>query len=380
MFRRPKPWYYRLMHSYAFLLLIWLFTGFALGTLILLFPLRWWVDYVRQNDLSHTVENAGVVVMMLLLAALSFILSFKIFRWHTTQRKTLITVVAVLIPFFCAAAALALFMNPDYINAGTETNQVSQQFVIGPYPTKSKITQLKEEGYTGIISLLHPAVVPFEPSLLKDEESAAKESGIELIKAPMLPWVGENTSSLKKIEAIAKTGKGKYYIHCYLGKDRVNVVKNLIAKVTGNSSGIENKKSTSRTFEKQKVFERGEIYKLDEGVYMTPFPTNEELLAFFLAGQLQTVVNLMDSTEAESKPWIITEHRELDNAGITFKLLPAKRFEMSRVIDSIISFKKPLVIHSWKTNTSSAQNFRKAFSNRTGKAAINLATNAAETY
>jgi protein tyrosine phosphatase (PTP) superfamily phosphohydrolase (DUF442 family) len=262
---------------------------------------------------------------------------------------------------------------------------VSKQFTIGPYPTASKVEELKRQGFTGIISLLHPAVVPFEPSLLGDEEAASAKAGIELVKAPMLPWVGDNTASLKKIEDIVKSGKGKYYIHCYLGKDRVNVVKNLIARVSGDFSSIDQENpSSARTFEKQKAFERGDIYKLDDKIYMPPFPTNEELLSFFLAGQVKTVVNLMDSTDKDNKRWVRAEKKELENAGLTFKSFALSEKttpkQIDRIIDSLLVYQKPLVVHHWATHFPISKKFREAFFKKTGKAPVNLANDAAETY
>jgi protein tyrosine/serine phosphatase len=365
-------------------MLIWLFIGFALGTLLLLFPLRTWVNYVRENELSESVEKMGVVLMMLVLVIVSFIISYKLHKWHLAKRKTVITILSLTLPFLFATGALALFMNPDIVNKGAETDEISQQFTIGPYPTESKIAQLKAEGYTGIISLLHPAVVPFEPRLLDEEETATKKFGIELVKAPMLPWIGDNTSSLEKIEKLVKAGKGKYYIHCYLGKDRVNVVKNLIAKVSGDASAIESELgATNRTFEKMKEFERGEIFKLAEDIYMTPYPTDEEFLSFFLAGKVKSVVNLMDGANPRNKKWIDKEKKELIKASVAFRHMSWNENDMkgaNNIIDSILASPKPVVIHQWNTHGNDVRTFRKLFSQKTGSTTINLATNVPESY
>ncbi len=385
MFRRKKPWHYRLLHSYIFLLLIWVFTGFALGTIVLLYPLRWWVTYVRESELSSGIETVGVVGIMLMLAIASFILSWFLFKWHRRKRATLVSITSIAVPLLLAISALALFMKPDVVNAGAQSTEIAKQFTIGPYPTESRIKQLKKEGYTGIISLLHPAVVPFEPSLIKEEELAASQEGIQFIKAPMLPWVGDNAASLKRIEEIAKTGKGRYYIHCYLGKDRVNVVKNVIAKVTGSNTSIQQDiPATARSFEEGKTFERGVIYKLGEQVYMTPFPTNEELLGYFLAGQVKTVVNLMNPADAENIKWIQNERQGLDKSAVIFKniSLPddAKPKRLSEILDSITSFQKPIAIHHWGTHYPSTRNFRKAYFLRTGQKPVNLSNGMIENF
>lgn len=365
-------------------MVIWLFIGFALGTLILLFPLRSWVNYVRENQLEESVERIGVIVMMLILAAISFLISWKIFKWHLKKKTTPITVLSITIPLVSAIAALALFMNPDFVNRGSESAELSQQFTVGPYPTSSKLEQLKKDGYTGIISLLHPAVVPFEPRLLNAEENAAKKVGIDLVKAPMLPWIGDNSTSLKKIEEIVKSGKGKYYIHCYLGKDRVNVVKNLIEKFSDEGSQINSEIGGShRTFESMKSFERGAIYKLDEEVYMTPYPTDEEFLSFFLAGKVKSVVNILDHTQ-DNKPWINKEKTELQKTTVEFRHLPMKEQptekDVLKIVDAVYLLPRPLVIHRWNTTSTDVKLFRKIYFLKSGKTAVNLATNDQETY
>jgi protein tyrosine phosphatase (PTP) superfamily phosphohydrolase (DUF442 family) len=382
MRRRKQTWFQRFLKSWLYLMLIWLFTGFALGTLILLFPLRSWVNYVRDNDMSDTVEKGGVVVMMLLLAIVSFFISYRLYKWHVRKQKTLITILVSILPFFAAIGALALFMNPNLVNSGSESADISQQFTIGPYPTDGKIRELKAAGFTGIISLLHPAVVPFEPSLLNDEEKATKENGVELVKAPMLPWIGDNSASLKKIEDIVKSGKGKYYIHCYLGKDRGNVVRNLITKLTGESSIKSEIGSTHRTFEKMKKFERGDIYKLGEDIYMTPYPTDEEFLSFFLAGRVKSVVNLMDEKNVQNQQWITKEREELKKSTVTFRFYSLKETPsetaINAIVDSVMALPKPVVLHRWNTHSPDTRLIRKIFAGKTGYTPINLFTNALE--
>jgi len=46
----------------------------------------------------------------------------------------------------------------------------------GPYPTYEELRKLQDDGYTAVVSLLHPAVVPFEPKLISDERFRRKRS------------------------------------------------------------------------------------------------------------------------------------------------------------------------------------------------------------
>jgi len=368
--------------GYALLALIWLFSGFALGAAILLGPLRTWVNYARAHEFSSTVESLVVMVFILLLVVISFILSLKIYKWHRLSAKKLSGKLVLAIPALMAAIALWLFMNPQIINRGETSESVSSKFTVGPYPTEDKMKQLKEEGYTTIVSLLHPAVVPFEPSLLKDEEAATAKYGLTLVKAPMLPWIGDNEASLDSIKNIILNGKGKYYFHCYLGKDRVNVVKNLIVNLTGKVDEVNTE--SRRSFETQGSFERGEIYKIDSAVYMSPFPTDEEVLAFFLAGNVKSVINLMDSTDEEAKPWIEKEAKALQSMNINYSIInvpeDAKDKDIVMVLDSIEHLPKPLVVHHWNTTCPQSILFRKNYYLKTKFVQINLATKDAATY
>ena len=84
--------------GYIFLIFIWLFTGFALGVLILLWPLRAWVDYIRNNNYSATAEKAGVLVLIGLLIIISFRAGLALFQWHISEKKMIITVLAIALP------------------------------------------------------------------------------------------------------------------------------------------------------------------------------------------------------------------------------------------------------------------------------------------
>src|SRR6476620_1831141 len=142
--RRKLPQKFK---GYVFLSFIWLLTGFALGALILLWPLRIWVNYARDNNYSNTTETVSVIILIALLIIVSFRISLTLFQWHITNKKAIIT-----LPLIGSASALYLFMNPDIVNKDTIRVSVTERFTIGPYPTEEKIKELKKEGYTAVIS------------------------------------------------------------------------------------------------------------------------------------------------------------------------------------------------------------------------------------
>ncbi len=351
--------------------LIWLCVGFSLGTVLLLFVVRKAVDYVRQNNSNELLENVSVWIALLVLVAVSLFISIRLYRWHRQNYNVKTIVGALVVPATCFFASVFAFMSPNLLNQGSKAEDISAQFTIGPYPTDDIMQSLSASGYTGIISLLHSAVVPFEPSLLATERELCKRYGIQLIEAPMLPWLSDNSSSMKIIEDIARKKEGKYYIHCYLGKDRVNVARKTIKRVAGDDALDAPEQTKSRSLNDTKIFERGPVYVLAPDVFMTPYPTDEEFLAFFLAGDVQTVVNLMDSTIGDNKPWIRGERRELQRAQIAFLNFPINerttRDEMLSIIDSIKALPKPVIIHHWNNKSPEPLLFMEAFSQRSGK-------------
>ena len=368
--------------SQLYFLCIWLFTGFFLGTITLLFPVRWWATVARNEQWDSRFENLGVGILILLLIVLSFRMSRALFRWQLIKKNVWISLLSWFFPFSFSLLALALLLQPNLMNGNTLNTQLNQQFVVGAYPDEAKIKQLKKEGYTAIISLLHPAVVPFEPMLLKEEKAIAKKYNLTVIEAPMLPWVSDNSESLKLIETLARTSKGKYYIHCYLGKDRVNLVKKHISAIVGPESVLG--KSTHRSFEEMGYFERGDLYRLADSIYLSPYPTNEEFLAFFLAGSVKSVVNLMDSTSNEQKGRIVEERKILQSEGIQFTNLSVtqttNKQDLYSIIDSILLLPKPLVIHHWQSNSVHALYFMDAFKKQTQLTTINLNTKHESTH
>ena len=163
------------------------------------------------------------------------------------------------IPAACTLAALAslgAWMNPGRMLAavagGTDARMVATasgtRFIFGAYPDEATLRRLKRDGVTAVISLQHPAVLPFEPASIEAEKKAARAVGVRFIHAPMLPWVSENQAALEQIRRIAQSGAGVYYVHCGLGRDRTNVVRRMLA-ADGVSTATHRSIAKASTFE-----------------------------------------------------------------------------------------------------------------------------------
>lgn len=212
-------------------LALWLCWGFTLGTITLLGPLRWVVDYGRTQSWAETSEKSTVYIFIALLVIVSAVfalLSLKRIYNHNTSRA--FKAVLFTIPVIGIAMSVLAFMNPAIVNKSDSSKEekIGSQFGVGPYPELVKMYQLKADGYTGVISLLHPAVVPFEPALLEREKKEAQEAGLAFINIPLLPWISDNKEAIDSLRRLIRTAKGKYYVHCYLGKDRTNAAGRII--------------------------------------------------------------------------------------------------------------------------------------------------------
>jgi protein tyrosine phosphatase (PTP) superfamily phosphohydrolase (DUF442 family) len=337
-------------------LFIWLLVGFSTGTAVLMGPVRWITTFLRNENAGQSSENLAVQITLVLFVLLSAYVALLLTRLLTrsAQSRTKISVVGICL---CASAgALWFWMNPQSSGQGRETSIVTGRasFTFGPYPTQEHLTQLKREGYTDVISLLHPAVVPFEPSLLEDERKFADEIGLHIIHIPMLPWVSENEHAIAQIKDLAEHGKGKYYIHCYLGKDRINVVKRILTgyNVAVTTADVQ----PGRTLDEVQAFERGAITKLDEGIYLIPYPTDEEFLGYIFSGNVKQVVSLMDTSVADNAEWIKKEKHLMDIYQMPFEMLSVNATVVSRAVIKEIAAKveklpKPIVIHDFRSDS-----------------------------
>lgn len=341
--------------------------GFFAGTLTLLGPVRWATSAIRGRQAGQGVEDLVVRGIILLLIALCAFAAWKLSA-RAMERVGRARWAVPAVTMALALGAVALWMNPRLVNRGQEVADTGERFVFGPYPDRAELAKLKRQGFAGVVTLLHPAVAPFEPRLLVDERQAARAVGIELIEAPMLPWISENESSAERIRQLARSGTGRYYVHCYLGRDRVNVVRRLLAD--GGASVAEAKQENgARDIADMPAFERGGIYHLPDGVHVAPFPTDEEWLGYVLSGSVKQVVSLLDTANAEDAAWIRKERglarqyrMPVEFAAIrSFPFDPQQALAAARRARAL---PRPLMVHGFRTVSPAVEAFVQAY--RTG--------------
>ena len=344
------------------ILSLWLFWGFAIGTFTLLGPVRRTVDYAREQGWSGQKENLIVFGYMALLVILSFTIAYLSSKYILNSTSKPLKGALIAIPAIAAAFSLSLLMNPKYVNA-KEQNEVSKDFSIGPYPTEEKMEELKDEGYTTIVSLLHSAVVPFEPKLLAEEKENAEKAGIELINIPLLPWISNNEESIENLRQLVRKAKGKYYVHCYLGKDRVNVAKQIILQESNQP--IHSITIFARSLDSIAVFERGEIFKLGKDAFFTPMPTKEEYFGYIIAAGYKQVVALSNLKEPGVTDALTEEQLWLAPYKIKLKVFDIgqniSKENMKKIADSVKLLPKPVVVHTFRSDQPEAQLFLECY-------------------
>lgn len=344
---------------------IWLMVGFSTGTGTLIGPVRWITSWSRTQGWAQSSEDLVVNSVIFLYVLFSAVISWWLLKKIQQIGEGRVKGGVLLAVTFVALGALWLWLNPGILTRGEQVTFDSvSRFTFGPYPTRERFVQLKEEGYTAVISLLHPAVVPFEPKLLADERAIAEEVGIEFIHAPMLPWVGENEESLATIRQIALTGEGRYYVHCYLGKDRVNVVKRLVEQA-GVSMSVESIEE-ARQLSEITAFERGKIWRLEDQVYLTPYPTEEEFFTFILTGEVKQVVSLLDPANFDNVTWIDKEREILAKYDMPFELspIPTDPYDPNTALEAAQKVRvspRPVVVHAFLSDSSVTEAFLQAY-------------------
>jgi len=215
------------------------------------------------------------------------------------------------------------------------------EFVFGPYPEANRLAELKKDGFTAVISLQHPAVLPFEPVDIDREKKSADEVGLTFIHAPMLPWIASNDESLNKIMEIAHAGRGRYYVHCGLGRDRANVVRRML-ELEGARVATEKDMAAPQTFgagdeRDGALFERGRVHELEHDLWLIPYPNKQEIFEKLLSGQVKHVTLVLDLSDPDQVRWQGEAERLFTQFSVPFDVKPFHGDEPHQALDIVRS-------------------------------------------
>ena len=314
-------------------LVLWLAIGFSIGTATLLGPVRWVTTLCRDRGVPDSLEKAAVQLLIVLLLVVTGAVAWVLARAALSSERMETRYGLPALALLAAGGAVWLWMTPAMLRAqnGAVTT-AGTHFTFGPYPDEDRLHDLAGERYTAVISLLHPAVIPFEPQLMAREDEAAAHAGIQVIHLPMLPWVSDNTAVLAKVRDLARARTGRYYVHCYLGMDRVQMVRRVIEEEGGGVVETE-ALSDAPPLSHSNLWTRGEIVHLDDRVHLTPFPEQEEFLRYFMGGRVR-IVSLLDKSDPDDLTWIEQERALVDRYHLPYTSLPlsGSRFNPQAVL------------------------------------------------
>lgn len=323
--------------------------GFALGVACLFLVNVPVEEILKRQKISQVLINVAMSGIVLIWAGV-VITATLAFHRHIAlmpeRRRLGIALLFLLIVI--AGGIFALLLSTDNkIVATFRGSQVQRgsKFMIGPYPEEERLRQLKQEGYEGVISLLSPTI-PFEKLLLDREMQAGEKIGLRMYSFPMLPWISGNESSLNGIKELVEREKGPFYIHCYLGKHRADLVASTL---TG----------ASKNYLYPDGLERGRLYYYQDGrVILGPYPSDEEWFHLVRRGQVQEVISYLDPGIPEEALLIEKETKICAESGLEFKLLPVRVqgnqvTGLAEVLTQVIASKNKVFIHGYGVDIKS---------------------------
>ena len=235
-----------------------------------------------------------------------------------------------------------------FLNTGTALVQSSQadivegdRFTFGPYPEGDDLKRLKEEGYDGIISLLS-TTLPIEKPLLDKEIKLGNEVGLDVYSLPMLPWVGDNSKSLDKVKELIHKDEKRYYVHCYLGRHRVDIVKQVVNEELGDTVELSVLQPTT--------LERGSLFYFPEvEILIGPYPTDEEWFTRIKRGNTDHIISLL--TSDSDNQWVKKEKETTKDLQLTLTPLPlvtpATEQEIREIINTAKAVDEKVYVHNF---------------------------------
>jgi hypothetical protein len=309
--KRWKRWLLRILFLSCFG-----FTGGVLYLLFLLVPFEQWLADRGTSQSNVDLVLGGLTFGWVLISLCATALYGFLFL---SRRKDLLAGIVVLgFSFVASVATFYFLLDKDFMVALGEMNVEnveSERVTFGSYPDARKLEELKDEGYDGIITLLNPKI-PFEDVLLREELANGKEAGLPVHSYPMLPWISQNEKPLREIEELIAGDKKRYYVHCYLGKHRVDYVRQALSAENGESA-------PEKLEPLPKTFERGRVIAFDdEQIILGPYPTEEEWFNFVVRRDVKEVISTLDPDNPDDASWIEEERRIAEENGLTLTLKP----------------------------------------------------------
>ncbi|GAB4187280.1 MAG: hypothetical protein Tsb0015_05790 [Simkaniaceae bacterium] len=341
----------------------WLFLGFSIGLSTLFGPIRWISDFFKAREVDYFIENRIVRILIVLYVVITALIAAWFVRfWRKPRQKLHVKIFIILFVLASGLSSFLFMIFPSYFGEVREINiKQGEVITFGPYPNKEQLKKLKENNYTTVIALMDPGILP-ERILLDRERAEAKEVGIELVHIPMIPWVGEATNRQAEKQLLEIFGQqpltGRYYIHCYLGEDRVFIAKKMIQRLLPGI--LEVQLSTSYALERTRDFYNGKIIQLGSEAFVVPNPTKEEIFTYL--GKMPLITTILDPAFYREKGNIEEEQKIFQSFGVPYRVFPIPpiHIDPSTVLEAVKEMKKlppPFVVQTLDTTSPRSEIF-----------------------
>ena len=352
--RYTKPSTAQFFATFAY---AWFTIGLFTGTLVLVLAVRAILDVLERLSWGQSAQNRLLIGVIILFVVLSFLLARRAVRflYRLTPNARRLALGALAVP---AVLSIYAWSNPARFLAsfaGTVGSSYSMKngptFMFGSYPDEDRLKELKKQGVKTVVSLQSPAVV-VEISGINEERDATARVGLKFVEAPMLPWVSDNTESLEKIKQLALHGKGIYYVHCGLGRDRVNIAKRVIEALEPQSAAHVAASSdvlAAAGFERRtEMFERGMPMKVREEFWVIPFLNEAEFYGFILQGRPGHLLVVFDPSNAEQRAWLADAEKKMKQYAVAYTAIPypavAGDTSTAAIVAKLRSFTGPVTV------------------------------------
>lgn len=365
--RMANPTFFEKLITY---MLILLSTAFILGTFTLSLIVTSMVIYLRHT--GWLVSHESLILSCIILVLCFFILLFA--KWltiwftesHNKTSKITFSILMTLAMGICIIywlPAKEAYFSPTLVSD-------DKRFTGGPYPDAVSLMKLKSEGYTTIISLLDPLLLPSEPFLIREEDKAVASLGLSLVRIPLISGTVTSLDANKRIEALAKSeANEKYYVHSYRDPDRVllflkqinqfhiassktpltltTITPAIISEPTIKSAAAINGHTSID-------LERGTTIQLDDHVIVSPKPTTSEFEQYFL--MVRNVVSLNpDERPAQISEFIQSlKTHHINYYSMPIQLYPYDPEVVLKVVEKIKSLSGKVLVYSYNMPPQSA--------------------------
>lgn len=347
------------------LLLAILLSIFMLSVIIFY---NWIAVIIDKLNLSGWVNTFTVLISLAVLFLVVSYFTIITFKYLIKTPNNFIRIFVSLIVIVSAFFSIGILLNPAVISKSASkqlitVNQAS--FIFYNYPEKDQVEKIKQNDFEAIISLLNPKLFPFEGNMLKRELGNAHYYKVKVIEINnLLPWDTGRKKEIKSIIDSIRNTKGKYYVHSYLGNNRIEVFKDLLlSKINKLPKGL---KQTNIALENGKKMERGEVIKLADELFFTPYPNDSEFKNIIFPSGIKSIVCLLNDNNPSDTGWINKEKKLCRDNSVRLFLKPVTiyPYDAGGVFETTLfvrALPKPVIVHAINSNSLISEAFIETF-------------------